>query len=155
MKKFLIAAVLLASFIVCSCEDEPTYDIKVVNSCGFPIKVFIAAANYSWIDLPPSGSYTFSGFESGDYTLRATAPNTTGVPSSAMDDYYLSMRIFTDDTWTISWSNAEKYKVTYRVTQAPVKSASPFEKELCDARLPCAGRDLLCILTRREDPATV
>ena len=116
MRKIAGLAVLFVLFIVCSCDDTFTYDICVVNSCTWPIRVNITTSttNSTWIDIPIDGSYTFSGYDNGDYYIYVTSADGSGAPANSTNRY-TNMRIFTDDTWTISWDSTDGYIIHYRV----------------------------------------
>ena len=136
MKKFFILTVLLVSFIVCSCEEPDskkayTSDIKVSNNCSWPIRANISysKSNSTWVDIQPNSVHVFSGLEDDNYYLHVTALHET-APTKARENFFLSIRIFVNDTWSVTWDSGNtSYSVAYRISQAPVNPADPLEKD--------------------------
>jgi len=116
MRKIFILSILLVSFIVFSCDDTVTFDIQVKNDCDWPIKANISSSqsNSTWYTIPAGGSYSFTGFENGSYFIHATSSE--NFADARSNNNYLQIKIFTDDTWTISWDYSRSaYAVHYRI----------------------------------------
>ena len=114
MKKAMILIILLAAFIVCSCEEVVTYGINVVNSNTFSVKVDVSTSSATpsnTITLAANGSsHVFSGLEGGAYYLHITPdPGALGAPIATK----LTMKVFIDDTWVI-YNDGTNYKIYNR-----------------------------------------
>ena len=115
MKRILFFIIVFTIFILCSCDLLIQSDIKVINNCNFTIRVTMTnQEDYSFKDssnIPPGSSYTFMNLPYAEYRIDI---HTIGsdVPSDAKKGLIRFWSISRDETWTITWDEKNKYKIS-------------------------------------------